>query len=64
MVSLVRSSQRNTLVPITHRKTPVALMQFELVLNDARLKSQSAAGRRAVVQYSATIWVRAARQSG
>ena len=59
MGSLVPFSRRNALVPVTRRRTPVAPLQLNLVLDDARLKSQSAAERRAVVQALAHLLLEA-----
>ena len=59
MGSLVPFSRRNALVPITRRRTPAVPRQLDLVLDDARLKSQSAAERRAVVQALAHLLLEA-----
>ncbi len=59
MNSLVPVVRRNALVPLTRHRPPVAPRQLDLVLDDARLKGQSAIERRAAVQALAHLLLEA-----
>jgi hypothetical protein len=59
MGSLVPFTRRNALVPVTRRRPLAGPQQLDLVLDNARLTSQSATERRAVVQALARLLLEA-----
>jgi hypothetical protein len=59
MGPLVRLTRRTRLAPIPHHRTPVALLQLDLVFDDVRLRGMTAAERQAALRAIAQLLLEA-----